>query len=215
LFPRDTEQASGDALAELRSVAGDVTAVPDPLPAPSSLTKTLWDRLVVLDDIDDKSLTSFLWSPAQVDRGKPGSTLGDWFTLPFGAPDEVVLPGFHTAAETALKRGAAGDEIFLTLCGMMSTGTRTVLLARWRPGGQSSYNLVREFVQESPRASASQAWRRSILLAQSADLEPEREPRVKLDASAPMLKSDHPFFWSAYLLADTGSGETPAKKAGP
>jgi hypothetical protein len=55
-------------------------------------------------------------------------------------------------------------------------------------------------------------------LAQSADLEPEREPRVKLGASAPMLKTDHPFFWSGYLLADTGSQNKPdpaAAKAPP
>ena len=27
----------------------------------------------------------------------------------------------------------------------MSTGVRTILISRWRPGGQSSFDLVREF----------------------------------------------------------------------
>ena len=34
------------------------------------------------------------------------ASLADWLLLPWGGPDVVVLPGFHTAAEDALKRVA-------------------------------------------------------------------------------------------------------------
>lgn len=205
LFPRDDIDTAQVALRDIRRVLPNTTGLPQVMPAHSSIQAALWDRLVVLDDIDDRTTTSFAWSPAQVDRGKPGSRLVDWFELPWGAPDQVILPGFHTPAEGGLRRPASGDEIFLALCGLMSTGTRTVLLSRWRPGGQTSFDLVREFVQELPRTSAAAAWRRSVQLLQAGDLYPAAEPRVKLGPTDELLTADHPFFWAGYLLADTGS----------
>ena len=62
---------------------------------------------------------------------------------------------------------------------MMSTGARTVLISRWRPGGQSSYDLIREFVQELPEMTAADAWQRSIELVSRMPLDPTMEPRVK------------------------------------
>ena len=44
----------------------------------------------------------------------------------------------------------------------MSTGTRTVLLSRWRSGGQSSLDLVREFTQELPHTTPADAWQRAV-----------------------------------------------------
>ena len=75
------------------------------------------------------------------------------------------MPGFHTPAEYGLKKGGTGDEVFLTVCGLMASGSRTVLLSRWRVGGQSTVDLMREFVQELPHESAAAAWRRSVQLA--------------------------------------------------
>jgi hypothetical protein len=165
----------------------------------------MWDRLIVLDDLDTRAASSLAWSPIPTDKGKFGTKLADWMTLPFGGPDQVVLPGFHTPAESGLKRGADGDEIFVTLCALMSTGTRTVLMTRWRTGGQTSIDLVREFVQELPRTAASNAWQRSVQLVMSSDIDPEREPRAKLSVTDDLLQAEHPLFWAGYLLADTGS----------
>jgi Arc/MetJ-type ribon-helix-helix transcriptional regulator len=141
----------------------------------------------------------------QIDRGRPGSTLSAWMSLPWGGPQQIVLPGFHTAAESALKRGSSGDELFTAVCGLMATGARTVLLSRWRTGGQTSYDLVREFVQELPYTSASEAWQRSVQLLMHDEVVLEREPRVKAEALDSGIQADHPFFWGAYLLVDTGS----------
>ena len=44
----------------------------------------------------------------------------------------------------------------------MSTGVRTILISRWRPAGQSSFDLVREFAQEVPHTSAAEAWQRAV-----------------------------------------------------
>jgi hypothetical protein len=118
-----------------------------------------------------------------------------------------VLPGFHTAAESSLRRGQpSGNELFLSLCGLMSSGTRTVLLSRWRAGGQTSIDLVREFAQELPHTSPAEAWQRSVQVAINTPVEPENEPRVKKGMTAvEALKSDHPFFWAGYMLADPGT----------
>ena len=95
--------------------------------------------------------------------------------------------------------------MFLTVCGLMATGTRTVLLSRWRTGGQTSYDLVREFVQELPFTTASHAWRRSAQLLWTTELDPELEPRVRGISIDDAVAPENPFFWAGYMLVDTGA----------
>jgi hypothetical protein len=156
-------------------------------------------------DVEDPEKLPYGWSPAKLDAGKPGSTLGDWTLLPFAGAEQAVFPGFHSAAEYGLKRPGTGDEIFLTACGLMASGSRTILLSRWRVGGQSTVELMREFVQELPHKSATAAWRRSVQLSADRLIDPAAEPRVKPNPAADGLKGDHPFFWAGYLLIDTGA----------
>ena len=158
-------------------------------------------------DGDESEKSPLTWSPLVVDHGKPGSTLAEWLQLPFGGPDQIILPGFHTPAENALKKGGPGDEVFLAICGLMGSGCQTVLLSRWRVGGQSSVDLVREFVQEMPNEPAASAWRRSVQLTADRPLDPVGEGRLRATSSATSLaglKADHPFFWSGYMLVDRG-----------
>ena len=98
-----------------------------------------------------------------------------------------------------------GEEVFLAVCGLMATGTRTILLSRWRVGGEIPTVLVREFAGELPRESASQAWQRAVDLARVEELDPSMEPRMKGSAKDGLVSADHPFFWSGYLLVDTGA----------
>ncbi len=215
LFPRDDETVSRDALDKLSRVLPGTVALKSPLPAPSSVYGTMFDRLVVLDDLTLTGAGPYGWAPVPLDHGKPGGSLSDWLGLPWGGPDEVILPGYHTAAENSLKgvnRLTAGSEIFLSVCGLMSSGSRTLLLSRWRTGGQTSFDLVREFCQELPRTSPADAWQRSVFLAAGARLDPEAEPRVRASANDKMPKTNHPFFWAGYMLVDPG---TVAKKAEP
>jgi tetratricopeptide (TPR) repeat protein len=204
LMPRDDDIPAAASAAEIvKGLPG--TSVLAKVPAASSILAGTIDRLVVLADVDDVDKGWYAFAPLQVDRGKPGSTLADWFPLPFASPEQIVLPGFHSAAETSLKRGGTGDEIFLSICGLMSTGSRTILITRWRPAGQTSFDLVREFVQELPRTTATEAWHRAVQLARSTEIDADREPRVKL-SPAESLKAEHPFFWAGYLLVDRESG---------
>ena len=184
---------------------------------PTSVYGTLFKRLIVLDDLAIQGDDPYSWYPASIDRGRAGGSLGDWLTLPWGGPDVVVLPGFHTAAEDAMKRinrNAPGNEVFLAVCGLMANGSRTLLLSRWRAGGQASFDLVREFAQELPRTTPSDAWQRAVLLAIDSRLNLESEPRVKRSSNNEIPKAIHPFFWAGYMLVDS-SGEPDKSEPEP
>jgi tetratricopeptide (TPR) repeat protein len=207
LLPRDDDAFTKASLDAIVNASGDVAVLRKTLAAPSAVLSTAFDRLIVLADGDDVEHAPLAWSPLVADHGKPGGTLADWLQLPFGGPEQMILPGFHTPAEHGLKKGGTGDEVFLTLCGLMGSGCRTVLLSRWRVGGQSSVDLLREFVQEMPHEPAANAWRRSVQLTADRPLDPAAEGRLRASAGAATvagLKADHPFFWSGYLLADRG-----------
>ncbi len=182
LYPRDEDAVARNAFDQLAAVVPGAVALRSPPPAPSSVYRSLFQRLVVLDDLVLSEPDPYGWTPAPIDRGKVGGSLGDWLALPWGGPDVIVLPGFHTAAEDALKRvhkGPPGNDVFLSVCGLMANGARTLLLGRWRTGGQTSFDLVREFTQELPRTSPADAWQRAILLTAGSRLNLDAEPRVK------------------------------------
>ncbi len=231
--PKLDDEAVESTVKDLsKSLPGCVT-LKMPLPASAPIYANFIDRLVVLDELSSAALTDpYGWSPLPTDRTKVSGPLSEWFLLPRRGPDEVILPGYHSACESPLKKidtsrrtahGLAadmlgpGNEIFLSLCGMMSTGTRTILISRWRSGGQSSLDLVREFTQELPHATPADAWQRAVEVVSNAPLMSESEPRIKKSAgehadSDPAQRATHPFFWAGYLLADSGS---PAAQAEP
>ncbi len=215
LFPRDDDAVARAAFEKLADVLPGTVALNSPAPSPSSIYATMFDRLIVLDDLNVAELGPYDWAPLPEGAGKAGNALGDWIWLPWGGPDEIILPGFHTAAEESLKRinkATAGNEVFLSVCGLMSSGSRTLLLSRWRTGGQTCFDLVREFAQELPHTTPSDAWQRAVFLAAGSRLDVGAEPRIKRTVNDEVPKATHPFFWSGYMLVDTG---TAPKKAEP
>jgi tetratricopeptide (TPR) repeat protein len=186
MFPRAEEAPAAEAAAELAEEGGDVSILP-PAQQTLPLVGSTVDSLVVL---------------AEVEEALPS---GDWMALPWRGPERFVLPAFHTAAEYGLKRAATGDEIFFGVCGLMASGARTILLSRWRTGGQSSLDLTREFVRELPYQSASEAWRRSVLLLREGELDLAAEPRLNFGSDIESVTGEHPFLWAGYMLIDTGA----------
>jgi hypothetical protein len=219
LYPRDEDGVARAAFDQLAAVVPGAVALRTPPPAPSSIYGALFQRLVVLADIPFAEQDPYGWALAPIDRGKGGSSLADWLLLPWGGPDVAVLPGFHTTAEDALKsvgmhKGLPGNDVFLAVCGLMANGARTALLSRWRTGGQTSFDLVREFTQELPHTSPADAWQRAIQLTTGTQLNLEAEPRLKHAAAEESPKAEHPFFWAGYMLVDCGTApERPEPKA--
>ncbi|HEX3871500.1 MAG TPA: CHAT domain-containing protein, partial [Pirellulales bacterium] len=219
LYPQDDPEATKVAYEEMEHSLVNPTAVHGHMYAPSGLLASLADRLIVLADTVPVENNFLEWSPIPLDHNAPGSTLAAWMPLPWASPEVVILPGYHSAAENSLKKTATGNDLFMAITGLMATGARTVLISRWRPGGQSSYELIREFAQELPHASAADAWRRSVFLSWEREINPTLEPRLIPTGLNVPPKGDHPFFWSAFLLADTGappkmddSGPAPASQ---
>jgi hypothetical protein len=171
------------------------------LPAPSVLLKARIDQLIVLDDLALGGATPLSWFPIQADPSKGGSSLNDWLHLPWGAPEVMVLPGYHTVAENPAKRtarGAPGSEMFFSVMGMLASGSRTILLSRWRTGGQTG------FVQELPQGPASDAYQRAMLVVMNSTLDLNAEPRIKKGTGNDAPKAESPFFWAGYMLIDPG-----------
>jgi hypothetical protein len=79
-----------------------------------------------------------------------------------------------------------------------------VLLSRWRVGGQSTLDLVREFMQELPQTAAAESWQRSVELAKERPIDPATELHLKPGKAASELTGAHPYFWAGYLVVDTG-----------
>ena len=212
LYPRDSSEHAREMLGKLKERNPELEVAGKQKPrATSRYTGGIVDRLIVWNEIETRSSKPFAWSPAQYDRGKNGSTLADWIRYPWGAPDQMLLPGYRTLAEAPLNRKANGREIFLSACSLMANGTRTALLGRWRTGGRTPAVLLREFTRELSTSSASEAWRTASELSRIETLDPSSEPRVKSDGESDQeLTADHPFFWSGYLLLDTGYEPEPA-----
>ena len=80
----------------------------------------------------------------------------------------------------------------------------SLIVAGFHTAGQSGYDLVREFTQELPQTTASNAWQRAVQLVTTGQLDLTREPRVRATADE-TLTAEHPFFWAGYLLVDTGA----------
>ena len=210
LFPRDNEQLAAEQLETMQEVVNDLHPLPKRLGGDSGVLRSTWDRLLVLDDIPDAHKGPLAWSPGRIDEGKPGGSMDRWLMLPWGGPSQFLLPGFHTATESALRKGAgAGDELFLATTGLMATGAETILLSRWRTGGISTYDLMREFLQEEPSSSPAEAWQRALQVLRDSQLDPVWEPRIAPSKNPDPLIADHPFFWAGYMLVDHAGNYDP------
>lgn len=214
LYPSVDPEAAQAQFARLAQAVPGSVALTAPLPAPSSVYGSLFDRLLVFQEILPEK-GPYQWNPVGIDENNYPASLDAWMALPWRGPEEILLPGFRTAAENALKSPGDGSEIFLTVCGLLASGTRTVVLSRWRTGGQTSFDLAREFTQELPFTTASDAWQRAVLLTRNTPLDLALEPRVQRGNADEPPPASHPFFWAGYLLIDSGTRPEPPDRIKP
>jgi len=207
LNPRENDASQTANLTSLQVGSPEAKRLPQQLPGPASVYVSQVDRLVVLAEIKDVVAGPLAWSPFQQESGKRGSRISDMISLPWEGPGEVILPGYQTVAAGGLKDAgpAVGDEIFITVCGLMASGARTILISRWPVGGDSTRVLMKEFNQELPHSGAAAAWQRAIQVSERTEISIEREPKLRPAVVAAPMFADHPFFWSGYLLIDTGA----------
>ena len=92
----------------------------------------------------------------------------------------------------------------------MASGSRTVLLSRWRTGGATSVAATGSFLEELSALGAAEAWQKSLVAMRDSNLDAEREPRLRRLPAGQKLKAEHPFFWAGFLLIDSGSVDQDA-----
>ena len=211
LFPKDKLEVSDGYFTALKETNPNAFKVPFKIPGPSNVYSSLFDRLMVWDDLEETGGKSgpFNWSALQIDKGRPGSEIQSWMGLPWAGPQQVILPGYHSAASYGLKKGGTGHEMFMTVCGMMSSGTQTILMSRWRTGGKSAYQLTTDLMHDMKEYGPSNAWRDAVTTLHDSEIAMDDEPRVKKHENVENLDLKHPFYWSGYMLID--SGAEPAK----
>jgi hypothetical protein len=212
LYPGDDDSIAETAFAEfVRAVPqAESLRVKAKLLVSPSLLAGMADRLITFADIVPSPNGPLGNAPLTGDKNSIGGTLGDWLRLPWHGPEQVALPGFHSAAEDVnnFKKGLAidaGNELYLTVMNLMASGARTVLISRWRPGGRTAYDLVREFMQELPYESATKSWQRAVALSMQSPIVLDAEPRIRLEGTDAPPEARHPFFWAAYMIVDTGT----------
>ncbi|GHT22659.1 hypothetical protein FACS189419_05530 [Planctomycetales bacterium] len=210
------QQAGIKKLTAMAAVKQD-SIKPKELPASANVFASIVPNLVVLDDIsrqaDEEPLA---WSPFPQDKAKKKNPVSSWLPLPYGGPQLIVMPAFHTVAETALKEklsrkekaaglGAVpGDDLFLSSMLLESCGAETILLSRWKTGGRSALDLTEQFLKEYPEKSSAEAWRHAVLTVCSSPINVKEEPRIKIDSDVEPPFANHPFFWGGYLLISRG-----------
>ncbi|MDR2705084.1 MAG: CHAT domain-containing protein, partial [Planctomycetaceae bacterium] len=181
-------------------------------PSSASAFATQIKQLLVLDDIPIPSNGQPLgWSPFNGDKTKLKNPVGSWLTLPWGGPELVILPAFHTPAEFSLKaqRNSSkpipnGEDLFLSAMTLQACGAKTILMSRWRTGGRASYDLVEEFLKNYSSMPSSESWRQAVMTVGGEALHLEEEPRVRTETGAEPPMANHPFFWGAFMLIDRG-----------
>ena len=217
LMAGEPEETGIEGVDQLKKRIAGLTQLPVPHEVPGNLVVANCNRLIVMSDLIGRGRGPFQWIPIAQDRARKGDTLDSWFMLPWGSCDQVMLPAFHTSAEDAMRRGGNGDEVFFAVCGLLATGTRTVLISRWRTGSPLTYPLIGEFSDRLTRQAPDQAWQDTVKGFSRLPLDPFKEPRVKDPKAAIPVTAQHPFFWSGYMVIDTQRSKpvVPAEAAKP
>ena len=171
---------------------------------PSNLLNSCTDTMLVWHTLEsDNRNGAYSLAPFFLDKGRNGSSIGQWMLAPWRGVDSVVLPAFSSNAAAGIRSRSDGSELFLTTCGLLASGTQRILISRWNPGGKSAVDLSREFVAKTRDMSASAALIESSQTIRESEVSVADEIRVKTSAKSPAsLKAEHPFFWAGNLLVD-------------
>lgn len=208
LYPKDAPETAQAAFQEILGSQSQKTAISkNQLAAPAELLYSRIKRLLVWEDLNNDYNKPALLHPLGIDVSKTSGLISDCMLLPFAAPQMLILPGFHTPEECAFRQNAAapGFDLFFISTAIMSEGTQTVLLSRWRNGGFSTQSLLKYFCENVPKLDPAAAWQIAVLKTAGATLQPEREPRVRYDSTNNPPRMTHPFFWGGYILLDSGT----------
>jgi tetratricopeptide (TPR) repeat protein len=160
------------------------------------MVATQLDQVLVWNEIQVGKTPTLDVAPMQVSTTTP---LRNWMLLPWRAPDEFLFPAFQSDAGNGLRGKKKGTDLFLFSLGMMGSGTRSLLLSRWRTGGTNSLTFSKYYLERQLTMSNAQAFRESLIAARKLELNYTTEPQIRTKKDDPVLNAQHPYFWSGYL----------------
>lgn len=221
LHPRENADFAASAFQEILGSAPMKSAIlKSQIPGSGQMLFSRLQRLVVWEDLNLDYNRSLDLHPLGIDSAKNDGKLSDCLLLPYGAPQTILLPGFHTPEECSFKNSCRipGFDLFFTSCALMSEGSQTILLSRWRTGGFSAQNLLQNYCKSIPKFDPASAWRVAVLKTAGASAQLDKEPSVTGSPADNAFRMSHPYFWGGYMLFDSGvlpiESEQPANGGG-
>ena len=213
LHPKEDPDIGRDALARLVRDLPKTALLPETaLTSPRSLLLSLFERLVSCEEIYAAGAD---WPLIGAEGKKGGTPVSDLRLLPWGGPKTLVLPGFRSGGEAALKESSGGAEFFMPVLFFESQGGENLLISRWRVGGDSAYRLSESFLKNTERKPAPEAWKETLEQFMDGPLNLKEEPRFRGTPPKEPIPGEHPFFWSGYMLVCRGLVPPAAEEPEP
>ncbi len=211
MHPKGEIEQTQEVVKEIQVDIPDAVNFEEKMTIPSGYYGAIVDRFVVCSDLPTPDRGgAFALSPAQLDQGMMGSNLASWLSLPLWGPEYVILPGFTSGGAAGARGKGDGQDVFLTACGVLASGSRALLLSRWRVGGRNSLELTRNYAKNLSDMTPVKALQEAVKVSRQLDLDLEAEPRIKQKKSAAPMKAEHPFFWAAYMVIEVPNPITSA-----
>ncbi|MEL7497563.1 MAG: CHAT domain-containing protein [Planctomycetota bacterium] len=158
----------------------------------------LVDTLVVWSEIKPTKGRPMNLAPMQMGSAKYDGTLGDWMSLPWRGPEQIIMPAYQADGIT-MRSKSFGGEMFLTTMAMMASGSRSILISRWNTAGKTSIDLTRQYLEKQKEDGVAKALADSRAAVRESTLDPENEPRLRSKSSDPETKAAHPIFWAGHM----------------
>ncbi|MCH2183760.1 MAG: CHAT domain-containing protein, partial [Mariniblastus sp.] len=219
LHPKGEAELSNAEFDELQKAIPDAAAFTDRMKIPSNLVGSVSDEMIVWADVKQPNKGGvFSLLPVQIDQGKEGSTLAGWMSLPLEGPEHIILPGYTSGGAAGSRSRGTGQDLFQLVCGLLASGSRTILISRWRVGGENSLAQTRDYATRLHEQRPIDAWSDSVKDSKKRELKLENEPRIKPEKLDQPIVAEHPFFWAGMMLVEVpndGTANPPANADDP
>ena len=214
LHPKGDAELTNTEFEKLQKTIPNAAAFTDRMNIPSNLVGSVSDEMIVWADVKQPNKGGvFSMLPVQIDHGKEGSTLAGWMSLPLEGPEHIILPGYTSDGAAGSRSRGNGQDLFQVVCGLLASGSRTILISRWRVGGENSLAQTRDYASRLHQQRPLDAWTDSVKESRKRELNLDNEPRIKPEKLDQPITADHPFFWAGMMLVEVPNEKTAVDPA--
>jgi tetratricopeptide (TPR) repeat protein len=195
----------------------------DPLPESVQVSRLSQSSNLIGDQIDRLLAWSYIKSIKNVpqstkllsieNQNLDNGSINAWMSLPWGAPQHVILPGYQSPGIT-LKGRSAGSDMFLITTGLMASGTRTALISRWNSAGKTALQLSGHYAANLQENDLHKALAEGRKIVKSEDIDYANEPRLRSKPTDATIQGEHPYFWASHMLLGIPDDSEPKITSG-